>query len=212
MPIEHKVKQGDCMYSISEEFGFSDPLTILDAPENASFKETHTDLHLLTPGALLVIPDKEWHTIATGSEHRFAVKAKAVVSLPLQLQDADDSSRGSLRYKLVVAGQTFEGETDGDGVLEHEIDRRETKGELTVWHDPDSPEAFLVYELEIGHLDPVEAVTGQQARLNNLGYDVGAVDGEAGERTENAVRWFQIGQDIDVTGELDSDTVGAFSV
>jgi N-acetylmuramoyl-L-alanine amidase len=53
-----------------------------------------------------------------------------------------------------------------------------------------------VWPLRIGHLNPMdetpdEGVSGIQARLRNLGYDVGPIDHRLGRRTRAAIRAFQ---------------------
>ena len=69
---------------------------------------------------------------------------------------------------------------------------------LTV-HDIEIP-------LKIGDLDPVEERTGQQARLDNLGYRAGPVGGDNPEQFRSAVEEFQCDQDMKVTGDCDSTT------
>jgi lysozyme len=54
----------------------------------------------------------------------------------------------------------------------------------------------FVRDLEIGYLNPPsetgdEGVSGMQARLANLGFDPGPVDGQLGPRTKAAIRAFQ---------------------
>ena len=51
-----------------------------------------------------------------------------------------------------------------------------------------------------------EEVTALQERLGSLGYDVGAVDGDYGRRTQSAVRSFQLNNDLPLTGKADPAT------
>jgi peptidoglycan hydrolase-like protein with peptidoglycan-binding domain len=57
----------------------------------------------------------------------------------------------------------------------------------------DDPAYGTVYtwSLQIGFLDPIDELSGVQARLNNLGFDSGEVDGLNGPRTRAAVKSFQ---------------------
>jgi peptidoglycan hydrolase-like protein with peptidoglycan-binding domain len=73
----------------------------------------------------------------------------------------------------------------------------------------------LSWQLQIGHLDPVDdsseskpLITGIQARLNNLGYHCGPVDGIMGPKTKMALQRFQSKamQRKDPDGEPDDDT------
>jgi peptidoglycan hydrolase-like protein with peptidoglycan-binding domain len=54
--------------------------------------------------------------------------------------------------------------------------------------------------LVLGGLDPLHTVTGIQARLNNLGFHTGAVDGVIGPITRRAIRKFQASRSLIVDG------------
>jgi peptidoglycan hydrolase-like protein with peptidoglycan-binding domain len=60
-----------------------------------------------------------------------------------------------------------------------------------------------VYELRLGHLDPVAEISGVQARLLNLGIYGGPVDGEMNPEFEAAIRVFQERNGLQPTGKLD---------
>lgn len=55
-------------------------------------------------------------------------------------------------------------------------------------------------------------VRSVQQRLNEKGYDAGAVDGRWGSNTENALRKFQQAQNLPVTGTLDTQTTAALGI
>ena len=59
------------------------------------------------------------------------------------------------------------------------------------------------------HLDPIHETRGLQARLRQLGFYAGEVDGDYGERTELAVWGFQMQQGITATGKADDATLAA---
>ena len=63
---------------------------------------------------------------------------------------------------------------DGDGVIEQPIPPGVTQAKLTLG-EGDEEEVFT---LQIGHVDPIDTDSGIQARLNNLGYPCGSVDGK----------------------------------
>ncbi len=86
-------------------------------------------------------------------------------------------------YRLIIKGELFEGKTNEDGILEHEIAGDAT--DATLEFD------MLKIPLMIARLDPIDSVKGIQARLNNLGYEAGPADGKPGELTEAAIRVFQ---------------------
>jgi len=68
---------------------------------------------------------------------------------------------------------------------------------------------LLIYDLRLGTIDPISSISGIQSRLNNLGFDCGAVDGVLGPRTEAALRAFQQAHDLPPTGEADAATQDA---
>ena len=64
----------------------------------------------------------------------------------------------------------------------------------------------------IGHLNPLsdtndDGISGAQARLVNLGYGTGEIDGQTGPMTLAALREFQANHELEVTGELDQATI-----
>jgi N-acetylmuramoyl-L-alanine amidase len=52
-------------------------------------------------------------------------------------------------------------------------------------------EPFATHRLAVGHLDPIETVLGIQARLMNLGYYAGAIDGQLDDVTKSAISAFR---------------------
>jgi N-acetylmuramoyl-L-alanine amidase len=111
-----------------------------------------------------------------------------------------------MRYQLKIGSQTYTGTTGGDGKIEQDIPVEATSGELAVFPSGGTQNAIGIFSLEIGHLDPVEEATGVQARLNNLGFDCGAVDGIIGPMTQEALRAFQKKYGLSETGNADTAT------
>jgi hypothetical protein len=110
-------------------------------------------------------------------------------------------------YLLEVDGLITEGETDGDGLLESPIPATATEGRLRLWWGEDtSPGSAHEILLKIGQLEPTERLRGIQARLNNLGFRCGSVDGVPNPATEAALRDFQQRHGLDVTGQADAAT------
>jgi N-acetylmuramoyl-L-alanine amidase len=54
--------------------------------------------------------------------------------------------------------------------------------------------------LELGHLDPVDELSGVQARCNLLGHDCGVVDGIMGSNTRQGIKAFQTHNSLEVDG------------
>jgi len=201
MPIEHIVQQGDCVASIAEQYGFVDWNTIYNDGLNAAFRRLRPDPHVLLPGDRLFIPDKEIknESCQTTMVHTFQL-ARKEVRLRIVVRDVDGVPLGGKKYKLTVEGEVHEGVLPANALLNRPIPPDAIEGELKVWCEDDFPDYADTWVLKLGHLDPVEDLTGVQARLNNLGYDCGPVDGINGPRTQAAVRAFQKDHGMDIDG------------
>jgi hypothetical protein len=202
MPSTYQVQQGDCLSSIAKKFGFFDWHTIYDDPDNDQFRQDRPNPNVIYPGDLLVIPDRNSKVEPnrpTDKRHKFTRKS-AKTWLRVKVRDGDKADAVSCRYSLVVDGFPYpDGYTDGDGMVVVEIPAQAVSGLLTVWLD-EAAHVGRTWNLKIGHLDPVDRPSGIQARLNNLGYGCGKVDGIIGPLTREAVRSFQEDNDLVIDG------------
>jgi peptidoglycan hydrolase-like protein with peptidoglycan-binding domain len=82
--------------------------------------------------------------------------------------------------------------------IEQQIPKRAENGALTI-EDDRSPFGVEV-PIKVGHLDPVDEVSGQRARLNNLGYNAGERAAPAELQFRSAVEEFQCDYDLTVDG------------
>jgi N-acetylmuramoyl-L-alanine amidase len=196
---EHTVVQGECITSIAQEYGFFWE-TLWNLPDNAELKRQRQDPNVLQPGDVVIIPEKRQKQVSCASEqtHRFQRRGcPAILRLRLLW---DDEPRANESYVLEVDGEYSSGTTDGDGRLEHPIAPNARRGRLLVGESQDE------YVLDLGHIDPVDEISGVQSRLNNLGFICGETDGDLGPKTESALRAFQRKQDLPESGEIDDDT------
>ena len=203
----YTVKDGDCLESIARAFKLSGWKAIYDHPKNADFKAKRPNPNILCPGDTLYIPAKEVKTLSGASEqcHRFRLKV-SLSTLRLRLLDDHGERLAYKSYRLIVDGRTIEGSTDGNGLLEASITSDAAQGILELTPNSDYPDIQLKWKLVIGGLDPVDEITGVQARLRNLGYPAGSVDGILGPMTRQAVRLFQNDRELEPTGEPDQQT------
>jgi N-acetylmuramoyl-L-alanine amidase len=192
MPTQHTVKQGECLSSIARNYGFDDWRVIYNHPDNAQFKQEHPNPNLIYPGDKLVIPDLDEGGVAgpTETKHKFEIKLDETL-LRIVVQDMLDQPFGNRKFKLTFAAlPLIEGTTAVDGLIETAVAPELKTGRLEVFiHGDNEPPA--VWELLIGALDPVKIKSGQQARLNNLGFESGKVDNIDGPITKGAVKRFQ---------------------
>jgi len=196
---KHKIKQGDSVIQLSEEYGFF-AQTIWDDPDNSQLKEQRPDMDCLMPGDVVAIPDKTEKQVDGATEKRHRFRRKGVPAIyRLQVFDIEEP-RANQKYQLVVDGHILEGKTDDTGTLEQWVPTGAKKAELII--GPDDHRMLV----DFGHLDPISEVAGIQKRLNNLGFFCGDPDGELNDDTTAALAEFQARFELDSTGQLDDAT------
>ena len=162
MGKQHTVKQGEHLMRIAEQYGFSDYRVIWDAPENAELRNQRQSPDVLYPGDVLYIPDRETKQEECVTEQRHVLRVRGrTCKLRLVCKDVDDQPIANTNCTLRVEGTTCELTTDANGMIEQEIPNTAERGTLKI-NEVEVP-------LFIGHLDPENTPTGEQARLNNLG-------------------------------------------
>lgn len=199
----HTVVQGECLSSIAHHFGFGDWHTIYDDPHNADFKAKRPDPNLIYPGDELYIPDftPRHEGCETDKHHNFKLLVKPTY-LNLRIQDAADRAIANAHYALSLLDPelALNGKTDNDGWIKHLVPPNAQFGTLRVWPNPDDHKTFFQWEVRLGHLDPLDTVSGVKGRLNNLGYDCGDIDDTQDDQYDQAVRQFQQDHDLKVDG------------
>ena len=198
MPV-HIVKQGDSLTSIADQYGFFWQ-TLWNHPRNSQLKAQRQNPNILMAGDQVFIPEKRLkdEPAETGKVHRFRVRGTPA-RLNLRLKDSDDQPRAGIQYTLKIDDQSFTGKTDADGKISHVIPPRALKAQLSL-------ETGEQWNLDLGHINPVEYLSGVQARLKNLGYFHGQISGTIDEETREAIRIFQGARGLSVTGEPDQAT------
>jgi len=197
------VQTGDCISSISDQAGHLWQ-TIWNHPSNSALRQARGDPHVLLPGDQVFVPPirQRVEDAATDQHHAYVRKSNLSI-LRIVVKDLDEPV-ASQPYQLIVDGESFHGTTDGGGKLEQEIPPGAQNGRLIVGEGDD----VLEYEFELGTLDPSDSITGIQARLGNLGYDAGPVDGIHGPKTTAAIEEFCTEHGIDPPEE--GETTQAF--
>ncbi len=213
MPETYIVKQGDCISSIAFKYDLF-PEAIWDHPDNADLKNERKDPNALFPGDPVVIPDKreKEEECETGQTHRFRRKG-VPEKLRIQFREDEDEPRAGVPYILDVKTKSGRpvplerGETDGDGFLDKFIPPDASEGKITVGEGEDEE----IMEVKLGHLDPIDTISGAQARLNNMRYECGEEDDILDEETREAIREFQRDNDLDEIKDdaekIDKDTL-----
>jgi hypothetical protein len=204
MASSHNVKHGDCISSIALQNGLF-PGTLWNHPDNANLKSLRKNPNILNTGDVVVVPDPEPKQLqgATDARHRFVRKGVPEM-LHLQIEDEEGEPVDGAEYTIDLDGRIIEGVTDADGWINEPIPPDANGGTLEVMVENELHE----HELQLGYLDPIEEMTGVQARLQNLGYEC-AVNGDLDEPTKEALKMFQLTHGLESSGEPDDATRNA---
>jgi hypothetical protein len=198
MPVTYVIEQGDCLSSIAEKTGFL-PETIWNT--NPDLKQIRNNPNALLPGDQLIIPDRNLKEYDRSTDQRHTFVRKGVPARFRLIVERYQKPVAKKRYILTVDGKNYEGTTSETGLIEIDIHGGENGGLLRI------PDEQIECELNFGQLDPLEEISGAQARLQNLGYYQGDITGETKEDFREALELFQSDQDVTVTGELDDNTI-----
>lgn len=201
MPINYTVKQGDSIASIAYKHGFF-PDTLWNHPNNRELKANREHPNVLKPGDIVFIPDLRLKEVAKSTEqkHQFVLKG-VPTKLKLRFLDRGKPKRDQ-PYVLKVGRKKENGYTDENGFVEFSVSPNASGGKIEVGEGKDKK----VYTLNIGHLEPIESITGIAERLRNLGYVVEKGTIELTPELKFAIRTFQSRNDLEVSGEITSET------
>lgn len=115
----------------------------------------------------------------------------------------EERPRANVPYRLEIQGKQITGKTDGGGYLEITL-AEGTEGEARLLLNPDTlrQEEFRIM---LGHLDPIDEITGVKQRLANLTFDCGDRSSEMTPGLREAIAAFQQHVGINVSGELTAE-------
>jgi hypothetical protein len=211
----YTIQPGDYVAMVAFKHGFRSYLTIYDDGANAAFRAKRRNPDVLLPGDELVIPDPmpRHEPADTGKRHTFYAIPKTKVMLRLIVKDHEFTpladKRFTLRIGRQVIGEAGDKRTGKDGLIEHEISPSITQAELKVFLDDATPNGPS-WKLAIGHLNPISEVSGVKGRLNNLGFECGAINEVVDDPTVKALRAFREAMGIVVApadeGKIDTPT------
>ena len=110
--------------------------------------------------------------------------------IKIRLFDVDHKPIAGTSYQLEVDGQTFQGQTDGDGIVSQEVEGNPTSGKLTL--------DMWSFDLTIEPLGAPDSEAGSSVRLDNLGYYA--------DDASMALMRFQSANDLDPSGQMNDET------
>jgi len=191
------VKQGDCISSIAYEHGLF-PDTIWNDSKNSQLKQDRKDPNVLMPGDKLYIRDKDQKEESCASEKKHRFRRKGVPEKLVIRFEVQGEPRTNEDYVLDIDGQLSEGTTSSDGMVEIAIPPNARTGKISFRASGED------YYLQLGQLDPVTEISGVQARLRNLGFYEGEIDGKMNEDLGEAIQHFQETQQLEPNGSRDA--------
>jgi LysM repeat protein len=209
MATDYTVKQGDYLSKIAKEFGFSDYLTIWNHPDNSELKSKRKNPNVLYPGDKLVIPDRKLREEdrVTDRRHIFT-KKETSLRLRLVLEDMYEKPIANAQCLLTIEGDSRRITTDGQGKIDEPLRPGTTSATLIIQDARQTHLNFVEIPIKIGHLDPIEELSGQRARLKNLGYFPGKADDRNDPAFMTAVERFQAEHRLTVDGICGPNTQG----
>lgn len=106
-------------------------------------------------------------------------------------------------FRLIIDGQTIEGNTDGDGFVDVPIPPNAQQGKLIM--NPGQPDERII-PLQLGTLGAAGEIAGLKRRLSNLGYNCGDQSNEITDDFREVLKMFQESYELEISGEPDDAT------
>lgn len=111
------------------------------------------------------------------------------------------------KVELEVDGEIIESKTDADGIAEFKLPKNHGhNGVLSIYTPKETSKPSYRVDIKIGHLDPLEEIIGQKARLIALGYDCGPLTNTTTGRFEGSVKAFQTEFGLKIDGICGAET------
>jgi N-acetylmuramoyl-L-alanine amidase len=188
------VQAGDTLLSIAQAEGIFDWQRIWNHPQNQSLRRARTNPQVLYQGDQVYVPDKKEFfkqvQVAVDQVHTFRTK-KPACHFSVFLKNERGQPYAGNNYRLKLGDKTYQGTTGSDGLVSHPVSPTVRTGELTLWRAKNNPQDTYTWVLQVGHLNPIDTVSGVKQRLKNLGYHVGSIDENLDAVTTAAIANFQ---------------------
>ena len=193
------VNAGDSIPSIAHDSGHFWE-TLWNLPANADLKNKRKNPNILAPGDEVTVPPIRVKDFSCATDSRHPFKRKGVpAKLKMQLFLMGEPRRNE-PYTLILDDDVVKGTTDGDGNLEHFIKPNAKGGVLRLNGGKEE------YPVRVGHLNPIDNISGVKQRLNNLGFNCGDESDDKTEQFSQAITQFQGENGLKQTGNIDDAT------
>jgi hypothetical protein len=199
----HIAVDGEWIGSIAAAAGNRAWKTIWNHPRNLGLR-ARRDPNLLIPGDHIWIPpvDVRSESTPTTATHKLVLSSpQDILVIRFTRITRYVNSFGPIHYELAVGSSRQGGDLHADGDrIEAPLPLDATKATLTI----NGGTAIL----KIGKLTPLARLDGMQARMTNLGWDVGPIDNQDGPRTHRGTKGFQSFYTLKVDGIIGGQTRG----
>ena len=161
--------------------------------------------NVLYPGDEVFVPDLELkeEPAETDRRHRYQVKSQTL-RVTIVLDQVYKRRLAAVHCVLRAGGREVAQPTDAQGRITLDIPPDTREGTLIVRNSETLFDEAMI-PIHVGDLDPVEEVSGQRGRLNNLGYFAGPFgdkdDAGNDKAFKSAVEEFQCDHDLVVDGK-----------
>lgn len=200
----HTVAQGETLLKIAKHYGLDSAAAVYDHPDNEPFRAQRPNPDLIYPGDRIVVPDPGEQPVKQGITNRRSVFVKTTATEYLRMRL--DGCQGK-KALLSVGGRSLEATVSDAGLVEFELpEDAPATATLQLYLTEGSSEPSHNLNVKLAYLDPVETLSGIQARCNNLGFDCGIVDGVMGSKTREGIKRFQASVGLEQDGEAGSKT------
>jgi hypothetical protein len=202
----YTVQQGDRLPTIASDHGFARWQTIWDFPSNAALKDLRGNAHILFPKDKVSIPTKlPRKAVVEAGATKYVVHFRPEV-LRVRFSGLAPDDNRTVTFKAEPdVGPALAGPLKSDGTMELDLPEN-TEHVVVKLFLGNADQPFETHQLRVGHLDPIQEVAGVQARLANLGYYAGPINGQLDEATLRAISTFR----SLIMGDSSSDIDGAF--
>jgi hypothetical protein len=178
----HVVVQGETLSRIAADNGFGNVHTLSDHPKNSALMKKRPNHSQLVPDDEVFVPAFEPRVESADTKKRTVFKATLpVLFLRIRPHDLNNEPVKSDVDCLLEIGEAEDKtpiKTDDKGILEKIISPKLEKAELHIEIKK------MKLDVLVGHLDALDTLSGQRARLNNLGYFAGFT-----EKDRKQFRW-----------------------
>src|SRR5258706_13539058 len=152
--------QGDSILSLAHDNGHFWQ-KVWDHGENAALKGKRKNPNQIMEGDEVFIPDLEVKQESRAADASHVFKRKGVpAKMKMQLFSLGEPRKNE-PYVLELDGKLITGNLDGEGKLEQFIPPNCKGGSLKLQNGKD------IIPIKLGHLNPIDEVSGVKQRLNN---------------------------------------------